>query len=416
MLSPHLCLWVRTKQWSHRRPVLRLALLILCITVLAGCDRKPKTPEEELAYLKELCSGIWNRYGPSREQDIEELRPFLKSTDPTVRLEAAEMLYVLKDRSGYDVLLEILKGPNDLLSHRAARILAKYRERRAGDAILSQYRKTKSLEFWGPLRTLRVEGMLSILHEFLKERMYPDSIEGLAIIDTQYNQGLFRSIADNNEATPRQRAAAIFGLAMGGNPADLERLIAVATNAREALPGNHEDLYLAQRRAVQYLTYFRGERVVKVFEGMLSYTDKEPVNGIALVYLRYRYPQNRLSREILKKGIQPGGAHIVGDYTLNLQLIRLSGDPALIALGHETDYNVSRKELDGQTGWSNAWIGEYYLPDWEGDTYPALSPSPATVQPANPSVSTSAWVILASIITTIAGWLHFSTKRRSERG
>ena len=389
--------------------------MMLCVTVLGACDRKPKTPQEEQEYVKELCSDIWNRYRPSREEDIEKLRPFLKSTDPTARLEAAEMLYVLKDRSGYDVLLEILEGPNDLLSHRAARILAKYRERRAGDAILGQYKKTKSLELGVPLLTLRVEGMSSFLHEFLKERMNAVSIAGLAAIHAQYNQGLFRSIADNHDLEPECRAAAIFGLAMGGNPADLERLIAVATNAKEALPGNSEDRYLAQQQAVQYLTYFRGERVLQVFEGMLSYTDKEPVKGIALVYLRYRYPEHQLSRDILKKGIQPGGYNIVGDYTLNLQLIRLSGDPELIALGHQTDYNVSRKELDGQTGWSNAWIGEY-LPDWEGDAYPAPPPTPATVQPENPPVSTSTWLILVSIIATIAGWLHFSTKRRSERG
>ena len=416
MLSPHLCLRVRTKRWQHRHPVLRLTLMMLCVMVLGACDRKPKTPEEEQEYVKELCNGIWNRHGPSREKDIEELRPFLKSTDPTARLEAAEMLYVLKDRSGYDVLLEILEGPNDFLSHRAALVFAKYRERRAGDAILSQYKKTKSLELWWPLLKLRVEGMSPFLHESIKKRMNPDSIAGLAVLHAQYNQWLFRSIADNHELEPECRAAAIFGLAMGGNPADLERLIAVATNAKEALPGNQDGLHSAQQSAVQYLTYFRGERVIQVFEGMLSYTDKEPVNSIALAYLRYRYPENQLSRDILKKGIQPGGYNIVGDYTFNLQLIRLSGDRELIALGHDTDYNVSRNMLDGQIGFSNAWIGEYYLPDWEGDTYPAPPPSPATVQPANPSVSTSAWVILASIIITIAGWLHFSTKRRSERG
>lgn len=416
MLSPHLCLRLRTKQWQHLRPVLRLTLMMLCVTVLGACDRKPKTPQEEQEYVKELCSDIWNRYRPSREEDIEKLRPFLKSTDPTARLEAAEMLYVLKDRSGYDVLLEILRGPNDLLSHRAAAILAKYRERRAGDAILRQYTRTKSPDLKGPALLLRVEGMSPYLHESFKQRMWVDSIEGLAVLHPQSNQEFFRSIADNHDLEPECRAAAIFGLAMGGNPADLERLIAVATNAKEALPGNNEDRYLAQQQAVQYLTYFRGERVLQVFEGMLSYTDKKSVNGTALVYLRYRYPQNQLSRDILKKGIQPGGYNIVGDYTLHLRLIRLSGDPELIALGHETDYNVSRNLLDGQIGFSNAWIGEDYLPDWEGDTYPAPPPSPATVQPANPSVSTSAWVILASIITTIAGWLHFSTKRRSERG
>ena len=388
---------------------------MLCGTMLVGCDRKPTTAEEELVYLKELCTGIWNRGWPNRERDIEELRPFLKSGDPAVCLEAAEMLYVLKDRSGYDVLLNILEGPNDLLSHRAADILAKYRERRAGDAILSQYKKTKSLDLWGPLRTLRVEGMSALLHESLKERMYADSIEGLAVFHPQYNQWLFRQIADNDKLEPEYRAAAIFGLAMGGNPADLDRLIAVATNAREALPGNHEDLFLAQQRAVQYLTYFRGERVIKVFEGMLSYNDKEPVNGIALVYLRYRYPQNKLSRDILKAAIQPGGYNIVAGYTELLQLIRLSGDPELIALGHETDYLVSHQELDGHKGWSDAWIGEYLLPDWEGDTYPTPQATPATAQPETKSISASYWVIIASLVITIAGWLHFSTKRRSER-
>ena len=142
--------------------------------------------------------------------------------------------------------------------------------------------------------------------------------------------------------------------------------MAVATNAREALRGNHDDAYLAQARAVTYLTNFRGERMVKFFEDVMSGKYQDSPRSIALVYLRYRYPQNQPSREVVKAGLQPGGASLDWDYTLLLRLARLSGDPELIALGKQTDYFTSFRELDVRAGWSNAWIGEI-LPDWEGD-------------------------------------------------
>jgi hypothetical protein len=113
---------------------------------------------------------------------------------------------------------------------------------------------------------------------------------------------------------------------------------------------------------VKYLTNFRGERVVKTFEEMLTWKKKVGSPSDALVYLRYRYPANQASLEIIKAGLQPGGGRLGWDYTLLLQLARLSGDPELIALGKTTDYYSAFRELDVRTGWSNAWIGDY-LPD-----------------------------------------------------
>jgi hypothetical protein len=152
----------------------------------------------------------------------------------------------------------------------------------------------------------------------------------------------------------------------------LGRLIAVATKAKEALPGNHDDLWRAQQSAATYLTDFRGERVVKVFEEMLTWKDKTVAPSIALAYLRYRYPENKPSREAIKARLQPDGFKTGWDYTLALQLARLSGDPELIALGKTTDRITAFRELDVRAGWSNAWIGDL-LPDWEGD-WPEAAP------------------------------------------
>ena len=139
-----------------------------------------------------------------------------------------------------------------------------------------------------------------------------------------------------------------------------------ATEAGDALPGNHEELWVARAIAAKYLSNFRGERVVKVFEEMLTWKNKEFSPPVALVYLRYRYPQNQPSREIIKAGLRPGGASLGWDFTLLLQLARLSGDPELIALGWQADRITSFREFDVRAGWSNAWIGDC-LPDWEGD-------------------------------------------------
>lgn len=330
----------------------------------------PGSKPNEQRRLDELIRSIEEDGKPPRQQGIVQLRAFLRSSDPRVRLDAARMLYEMKDRSGYQTLLDLLRNPEPVmgrggidLRNSAARVFARYREQWASEILLSQYDKTKSLELWRPALTLRIDGMGPFLHESLKQRMWSDSIEGLAVLEPQPNQSLFQRIADNDNMEPEYRAAAIFGLAMSGDEVGLERLIAVATNAKVALPGNDEDRFLAERHAASYLTNFRGERVVKVFEDMLTWKEKR---AAALVYLRYRYPQNKPSREIIKSGLQPGGASLGWDYTLLLQLARLSGDPELIALGHKNDYFTSFRELDVRAGWSNAWLGDY-LPDWEGD-------------------------------------------------
>ena len=324
--------------------------------------------------LDRLIRSIEQDGRPKRDQGILELRAFLSSNDPRVRLEAATMLYEMKDRSGYATLLELVQSPGRVpgrggldLRESAGRTFARYRERWAGDALLSLFERTKSLELKPQALTLRLSGIVPYLHESLRQRTWVDSIEGLAMLEPQSNQPLFRRIADNDQQEPRSRAAAIFGLAMAGDAASLERLIAVVTNPSEALPGNHDDLGLARGNAAAYLTNFRGERVVKVFEDMLTWKKKDGFPGIALVYLRYRYPQNQPSREIVKAGLQPGGeASVALGYTELLRLARLSGDPELIALGRKMDYFTSFRELEVRAGWSNAWIGEI-LPDWEGD-------------------------------------------------
>ena len=333
----------------------------------------PGSNPDDQRRLERLIQSIEENGKPKREQGIVELRVFLRSGDPQVRLEAATMLYEMKDRSGFATLLDLLKSPVRVpgkggvdLRDSAARTFARYREQWAGEVLLSQYEKTRSTELKRPALTLRLEGMVPFLHESLKQRMWADSIAGLAVLDYQNNQPFFKSLVDNDQVDPQYRAAAIFGLTKSGDEASLERLIAVATNPKEALPGNQDDLWTAQAKAAKYLTNFRGERVVKVFEEMLTWKDKDLSPPLALAYLRYRYPQNKPSREIIKAGLQPGGSSLGWGYTFLLRLARLSGDPELIALGKKTDYFTSFRELDVRAGWSNAWIGEI-LPDWEGD-------------------------------------------------
>ena len=333
----------------------------------------PGSNADDQTRLDRLILSIEEDGKPKREQGIVELRAFLQSTDPRVRLDAATMLYEMKDRSGYAALLDLLRSPDRVpgrggidLRNSAARTFARYREQWAGEALLNLYEKTKSIEVGPQALVLRLEGMAPYMHEFLKERISAVSLEALAVLETQANIPLFVRIADNDQVDPEARAAAIFGLAKSGDEANLERLIAVATNAKEALPGNHDELWAAQASAAKYLTNFRGERVVKVFEDMLTWKNKEYSPPVALAYLRYRYPKNQPSREIVKAGLQPGGSSLGWDYTFLLQLACLSGDPELIALGKQTDYFTSFRELDVRAARSNAWLGEI-LPDWEGD-------------------------------------------------
>ena len=333
----------------------------------------PGSNPDDQRRLERLIQSIEENGKPKREQGIVELRVFLRSGDPQVRLEAATMLYEMKDRSGYATLLDLLKSPARIpgkggvdLRDSAARTFARYRERWASDALLNLYEKTKSMEVGPPALTLRLEGMVPYLQGFLKERISAVPLEGLAVLESQNNQSLFTQITENAQADPEARAAAIFGLARSGDEASLERLIAVATKPKEALPGNQDDLWSAQAKAAKYLTNFRGERVVKVFEEMLTWKDKDLSPPLALAYLRYRYPRNKPSREIIKAGLQPGGSSLGWGYTFLLRLAHLSGDPELIALGKKTDYFTSFRELDVRAGWSNVWIGEI-LPDWEGD-------------------------------------------------
>ena len=350
----------------RHHPAFALGLITLTGWMFVSCDRA--TPEaDEQENLKSLIEGI-NHGHPKREQAIKDLQPFLKSSDPKVRVNAVEMLYAMKDRSGYETLREILRRPDPniaTLQVRAAEIFAKYREHRAGDMILIQYEKTKSVELKPPALTLRLQGMVPHLHESLKQRMWVDSIEGLAVLEPQNNLPLFKRLADNDQVDPEVRAAAIFGLAMAGSEAGMVRLIAVATNGKEALPGNHEDIWVAQGNAVKYLTYFRGERVIKLFESMIS--PKASGSHVALAYLRYHYPKNQIARNAVIAGLQPGGGRLGWDFTLIMQLARLSGDPELLDLGHKADYFTALYELDVRAGWSHARLGEYYLPDWEGD-------------------------------------------------
>ena len=348
--------------------------LLTVLAIVGGCLLIPSCSEAnrgDQERLADLISGIENAGTPKREQGIKDVRTFLKSSDPQVRCDAARMLYEMKDRSGYDTLIEVLRSPDPVLGnggldlrHFAARTFARYRERRAGEALLGLYAKTRSHEVGPAASTLRLKGMVPYLHESLRERLWYTSVADLAVLESQNNQPLFKKLADNEEATPKQRAAAIFGLAMSGDEASLERLIAVATNGKEALPGNHDDLFIAEWHAATYLTNFRGERVVKVFEDMLTWKDKSVSPSIALAYLRYRYPQNKPSREIIKAGLQARESSLGWDYTFLLQLARLSGDPELIALGKQTDETTFL--MDVHAGWSNAWI-EHMLPDWEGD-------------------------------------------------
>lgn len=332
----------------------------------------PGSNPKDQERLDRLRRAIREDGKPKREQAIVELQTFLQNTDPRVRLEAGEMLYEMKDRSGYATLLDLLRSPEPVpsiigdLREVAAGIFAHYRERWPGDVLLSQYEKTRSPEIAAAILTMRLEGMAPYLHEMLQRRTSSTTIEGLAVLETLENQSRFKQIANNTEADPRQRAAAIFGLARNGDAAALDRLIAVAINPRETLPGNHEELWAAKANAARYLRDFRGERVVKVFEDMLTWKNKEFSPPGALVYLRYRYPQNQASREVVKAGLQPGGSRLGWDFTLLLRLARLSGDPELIALGRNADRITSFREFDVRAGWSNAWIGDY-LPDWEGD-------------------------------------------------
>lgn len=352
------------------------ALLLAITTFIVGCSKNPNPYDpdpDEQERLDILIRGIELNGSPKREQGIKELRAFLKSSVPQVRHDAARMLYEMKDRSGYDTLLDMLSSPKYVpglggldVRETAARTFARYREHRADPMLLTQYEKTKSLELHSSASILRLKGMVPYLHESLRERLWYDSVADLAVLEPQNNKLLFEKLAADEQATPKQRAAAIFGLAMTGDKAGLERLIAVATDARAALAGNHDDAYLAQGHAVQYLTNFRGERVVAVFEDILTGKYKDSPRSVALVYLRYRYPQNQPSREIIKAGLQPGAADLGAGYELLLKLALLSGDPELLDLGHKTDYFTSFRELDVRAGWSNAWIGEI-LPDWEGD-------------------------------------------------
>jgi hypothetical protein len=153
---------------SMRAWILNTAVFLLLV-LQSSCTKAPSNKDQIQAGIDAnnpipaFHDAIYDQRSRMSEA-IPALKSFLSSPDPWTRYEAAEDLYIAGDSSGFDVLVELLDADHPVrgdsgrdLRVSAAETLAKYREKRAVNALIDYSRKPGN--DWVITRLARMKGV-----------------------------------------------------------------------------------------------------------------------------------------------------------------------------------------------------------------------------------------------------------------
>jgi HEAT repeat protein len=324
------------------------------------------------AITKAFHDAVYDRTA-RMEEVIPALKQYLVHEDPFVRFRAAEGLYTVGDRSGYDVLLRTVEsdvpaGQSDLRVASAV-VLAKYRERQASDEALRLFSR---LYANGETR----EGFTQALELF---GIWPNETRNLLVVypnaAAMREYGIYRRedlIPKIREAFVKAdkldtKNAAAWALAsMTGEAQYVDFLIQTAEPAIQDKTKAQWNEMDENARAIKYLGTLRDPRAKETLERAIDSPNSQVV-GYAVVNLLFNQGGSQKAVDFIVRDLQAQGTNRRLPHDLLYHVASKVADPAVRRAGEQSDrssvfagswryFSVTRKDWPIYN-----WIDQYVV-------------------------------------------------------
>jgi HEAT repeat protein len=322
---------------------------------------------------------------------LPAVRAYLHHADPFVRYTAAETLYTAGDDSGYETLLAMvradaplpfsldvpeLKGrgepgwdhpPAQDLRAKAAKVLAKFRERRAAETVADAYRRTGDNDFFAALVKL---GASPLVEDAWRHGTHRHETSGYGAAIFYADVGAAELVPDlaatfDRTKDPRLKVEAAYALArMAGDGRAIEHLVAVARECvarRPTLQGERE--FDHRSAALEYLASLRRPEAVRVLEEALDSENPVAVE-YAVVNLLFNHGHEAeaartKARTLLLRELHFGPDARLG-YHLAMEIAMALDDPEVSALARAHDPDGVSLQFWYRRSWPvYDWIDDY---------------------------------------------------------
>jgi hypothetical protein len=318
-----------------------------------------------------IYSGNW-----TRDQAILILRTFLKDTDPWIRLQAAERLYIIGNKEGCGALVEIISNKLPMLERsaaytsgdfdlrvRAAEIVGQFRDHKAAGALVGLYNETHNLTLLDELAKVGAPEAINAIKEASHNQPSDELMELYGIAHAQSEADFIAGVYASDTYDVRTRLAAAWASCQLRDDPNAARLIRDFVGAR--IESNGGDA-TALRRAIRYLGSLEDAASIRQLEQVALQCDDVELVRIATVNLVLNHSQDSIiGRQLVADELTKKPNKIGLD--LAIKLAAASGDSQLKKTGETFDKSREGERIWKQQGvarvsWSIwGWADDYLL-------------------------------------------------------
>ncbi len=317
--------------------------------------------------IKAFHDAIYDRFAKMSDV-IPALKTFLPHEDPFVRFQAANALYTVGDKSGYQTLLDLVRAPDPLgegnqdARAQAASVLGKYREHRAGDDLLELLRRAQG----GKMRISEVFANLGIYSPEATQRSFLSAPYAFQHYGQKHRVDVIPQLKatfqDPGLRRPDLKGAAAWALAtMTGEEQYVKYLIQTAQPAIKGRLKAEWSEFDEHAKAVRYLGSIQQPRAKETLEQALDSPNQQVVT-YAVVNLIFNQGGSENAVDFLLRELR-GESHVL-QLPILFQVAAKVPDPRIQEAGRENDlrtasglwryYGVERKD------WPiYGWIDDY---------------------------------------------------------
>jgi hypothetical protein len=303
---------------------------------------------------------------------ISAVEKIINKVSPWLKLCIAEELYEVGARSARTTLTELVNSSNPILiasdqasgksfdlRFSAARIIGKYRDYEARQAVVDLYRKTKSRELLDSLAKLRVDEAGSIIEITMGAKKTSKLFEYYGLLNYGPGIELASESLGNPKASMSVRLAAAWALAKTRRDPKALSYIHDFVSA-ELLP-DAEIRGIDERQmiytVIKYLGALQDDRSKDLLEKIASKNTDQIVTEHAIANLALSYPnQSLVARQMIINRLTTTTNKI--SYRLSIQIGARMNDDEINKAGEASD------EISGGDQWKRETTGIANRPIW----------------------------------------------------
>jgi hypothetical protein len=313
-------------------------------------------------------------YAPSSRmaQTIPALQSLLTDSDPWVRFQAAEDLYIAGDNSGDDALIDLLKTDHpirdydgsDIRTH-AAEVLIKYRDKKAINALMN-FDRTPHNDWvvTGLAKMMGPELPEDLIKQIKSYNQTSISVYNLSFVSPSLAKDLAQITFSKSKDGTQAKADAAWALLKAGEREpyysylmDYAKKAVVGDFPPPSLP---DDCYLF---SLKILASMKDAETKSLLEDALASKNIEIVE-VALVNLFFNQGGSDEAKQYLLNQFR-GPTNLLADSDFDMQLAAVLNDPQINAAAKSVDDRTGTSHwayFEDRKNWSvYTWIDDYVV-------------------------------------------------------